>query len=77
MKDETGSYAFCAEPKFDNLFFHGGAAVGASSAVVIEPENDMVIALLVNLDGINASVMAIELAKHLTKHIESKQTKYV
>lgn len=41
--------AFAAEPPFNNVAMHTGGAVGASSLLLIEPDSEIVVAIIVNL----------------------------
>lgn len=67
FKDAQSQYAFCAEPPFENIALHSGGAVGASSALVIQPEQEIVVVILANLqEAQNITQMAIEIAKQFS-----------
>ncbi|OTF79749.1 hypothetical protein BLA29_002729 [Euroglyphus maynei] len=56
--------AYAAEPLFDNCAMHSGGAVGATSILVIEPENEIVVAIIANLqEAGQISAMGLEIAK--------------
>ncbi len=67
-------FAYCAEPLFPTIFSHSGAAVGASSMLVIEPNNELVIAIITNLqDASGIQSIALEIAEEFTKQKVSAQ----
>ncbi|KAH7643304.1 hypothetical protein HUG17_9995 [Dermatophagoides farinae] len=57
-------HAFASEPLFDNVAMHSGGAIGASSILVIEPDNEIVVAIIANLQEANEiSKMGMEIGK--------------
>lgn len=68
IKEAQSTFAFCAQPLFQNTFSHTGGAVGASSVLLIEPERELVIALITNLQNAGGIYrIAMDVAKELTK----------
>ena len=49
VRDFKAEKAFTAEPGFETIISHTGGAVGATSVLLIEPKNEMVIAIITNL----------------------------
>ena len=48
IRDESGEHAFCSEPVFPNLFGHTGGAIGATSILLIEPKNELIVSIIAN-----------------------------
>ncbi|KAI7696131.1 Serine beta-lactamase-like protein LACTB [Sarcoptes scabiei] len=83
VKDKTNGYgigffvnrnsksltAFTSEQIFENLASHSGGSVGASSMLLIEPNNEIVIALIVNKqEAKGISRIATEIAQIFAKN---------
>ena len=49
VRDFKVEKAFTADPGFETIISHTGGAVGATSVLLIEPKNEMVIAIITNL----------------------------
>lgn len=51
VRNESARAAFTAEPRFSTIISHSGGAVGASSLLLIEPDREIVLSLLVNVQA--------------------------
>ena len=68
VKNGSAKVAFGPEALFDNFAAHTGAAVGASSVLLIEPENEIVVSIITNLQSVNGVMdSALDLAKQFSK----------
>lgn len=63
--------AYCAEPAFPNVVYHTGAAVGASSILMINPDKELIITVIANLqEAPDLGTIAIKVAKTIIRHLE-------
>ena len=68
IKDGSAKVAFGPEPAFENVAWHTGAAVGATSILLIEPKSEVVVAILTNLQSANGILdSALDIAKQFSK----------
>lgn len=51
VRDETAKKAYASTPRYSTYFSHSGGAVGASSLLLIVPEQELVVALIINLQA--------------------------
>ena len=51
VRNEEAKKAFTAEPRFPTLISHSGGAVGASSLLLVEPDREIIIAIITNLQA--------------------------
>lgn len=69
IKDGKASFASCAEPPFENCFFHTGGAIGATSIILIEPQTELVVAIFTNLQNAEGiTMLGFEIAKCFVKN---------
>ena len=73
IRDESSKYAYCSEPPLPFLISHSGAAVGASSALVIEPNHELIVSIITNLNDVGVTPIATEIARIIVEHLESNQ----
>lgn len=72
IRDVKAANAFTYEPQFSTLISHSGGAVGASSLLLIEPEREIVVALITNLeslDSLGITRIVMEVAEQFAKEI--------
>lgn len=70
VKDVNLKYKDAAAPPFDQYMYHTGAAIGATSILLILPEEELVIAVLTNLDSCGGlSNLAFNIASTFKKSI--------
>jgi len=60
--------------KEERLVSHGGAAVGASSYILLLPNNKLVIAIIANLGDVNLEATTIEIAKVWQDYLNKERT---
>lgn len=61
--DSQLSCAACASPPFGTVAFHSGAAVGASSAILVLPDQEIVVAAFCNLQNVSLSDLTCQVAQ--------------
>lgn len=59
------------EPQFNDIAFHTGAAVGASSVLLILPDEQIVISILCNLQEVSLHQLAKDVVKVFLRQIKS------
>ncbi|CAG2120038.1 unnamed protein product, partial [Medioppia subpectinata] len=68
IRDVTAKNAFCAEPLAPNMFSHVGAAVGSSSVILIEPNSELIVTIITNLQNVNTIYnIAVDIAQQFTQ----------
>lgn len=73
-RNRKAKAAFTAEPRYPTLFSHTGGAVGATSVLLIEPQCEIVIALITNLGAANGiSQVATQVLDQFTKVVADKE----
>lgn len=72
IKDAELSCAACASPPFPTVAYHSGAAVGASSAILVLPEQEIVVAAFCNLQEINLADLTCEVAQRFAAKLLPK-----
>lgn len=72
-RNKKAKKAFTAEPPYPTLFSHTGGAIGATSVLLIEPQSEIVIALITNLGAaMGISRIATQVLNEFTKKIKNK-----
>ena len=61
--DAELSCAACASPPFSTVAYHSGAAVGASSAILVLPDQEIVVAAFCNLQEVSLADLTCEIAQ--------------
>ena len=64
--------ASCHEPPLNNVACHSGAAVGASSVLLILPEEEIVAAIICNLQNVSLYNLAIDVIKVFLKELKPR-----
>lgn len=73
LRDKKAKSAFTYEPRYTTLFSHTGGAVGATSVLLIEPESEVVVALIANLEAARGiQKIALDVADQFVQ-LESNQ----
>lgn len=60
-----------AEPPFDDIVHHTGRAIGASSILLILPKEEIVVAMICNLQATSLYDLAIDVSKVFLKHLSA------
>jgi serine beta-lactamase-like protein LACTB len=70
IRDSILKHKNAAEPPFRQIMYHSGAAVGATSFLLVLPEEELVVAVLTNLNSCyGVSALAFNIAKTFHKSI--------
>lgn len=65
--------AACASPPFGTVAFHSGAAVGASSAILVLPDEEIVVAAFCNLQNVSLCDLTCQVAQHFAAKLVTKK----
>ena len=74
LRKEAVACAACAPPPFATLAYHSGAAVGASSAILVLPHEELVVAAFCNLQDVSLADLTFEVAQRFASKLASKAT---
>jgi serine beta-lactamase-like protein LACTB len=72
IKDAELSCAACASPPFSTVAYHSGAAVGASSAILVLPDQEIVVSAFCNLQEISLADLTCEVAQRFAAKLVPK-----
>lgn len=61
--------AACASPPFSTVAYHSGAAVGASSAILVLPDQEIVVAAFCNLQEVSLADLTCEVAQRFAAKV--------
>ena len=68
-KGEELTCAACAQPPFSTAAYHSGAAVGASSAILVLPDQEIVVAVFCNLEDLSLADLSCYIAQNFTSRL--------
>ncbi|XP_054161613.1 serine beta-lactamase-like protein LACTB, mitochondrial isoform X2 [Oppia nitens] len=67
IRGTQSKFSYCSEPMFSHIFSHTGGAIGASSVILIEPNNELVVTIITNLQQVGAIYeMGLYIAQQFT-----------
>lgn len=77
LRDCTANCASCLVPPFKNIIFHTGHSIGGCSCLIILPEEEIVVAVIVNVEKPSLTFpLTMKVGQIFASHINSAMSQF-